>query len=558
MNNTADVTMTGEATNNFFGNSLSSAGDVNGDGYSDVIVGAYGNNNYTGRAYIFYGGSSMNNGVDVTMTGETTSNYFGASVSEAGDVNGDGYSDVIVGAFGYSSYTGRAYLFYGGANMNNTADVTMTGEATNDYFGISVSEVGDVNGDGNPDLIIGAYGNNSNTGKSYIYFTSSPNVHPNILSVKDVPNDQGGYVNVRWTKSGYDLQVNGLVTNYVIERSLPPGITGYNWVSVGIVPAIQNNIYNYETRTPYDSSASGNNVFHFRVTAYTNSPGENWKSNILSGYSVDNLAPLPPANLTGSLVINTVQLNWNQNSENDLRHYVVYRNGIQIGTSTTLDFTDNSIMPDSTYTYTIAAEDIHGNISGLSNSVVIIYSVSTINIKVIPEGFYNTSNDKLNIRDTVRTYLHNNTTPFNVVDSAVAVVDSVTYQGAFKFFNAPSGTYYIVIKHRNTIETWSKSGGEPFVLNTTMNFDFTNSDVQAFGSNMKQVDTSPVRFAIYSGDVNQDGTADATDLAMIDNDAFNFISGYVATDVTGDGIVDASDAAICDNNASNFVSVVRP
>ncbi|MBK6878540.1 MAG: FG-GAP repeat protein [Ignavibacteria bacterium] len=96
MNNTEDVTMTGEASTNYFGESVSSAGDVNGDGYSDVIIGANGFNSNTGKAYLFFGGTSMNNTPDAAMTGEATNNFFGASVSSAGDVNGDGYSDVII------------------------------------------------------------------------------------------------------------------------------------------------------------------------------------------------------------------------------------------------------------------------------------------------------------------------------------------------------------------------------------------------------------------------------------------------------------------------------
>ncbi len=135
MNNVADVIMTGEATGINFGVSVSSAGDVNGDGYSDVIVGAYGYSSNTGRAYMYFGGAAMDNAADVTMTGETAGNIFGVSVSSAGDVNGDGYSDVIVGAYGYSSSTGRAYIFFGGSSMDNIADVTMTGEAANNYFG---------------------------------------------------------------------------------------------------------------------------------------------------------------------------------------------------------------------------------------------------------------------------------------------------------------------------------------------------------------------------------------------------------------------------------------
>ncbi|MEZ4823401.1 MAG: integrin alpha [Ignavibacteria bacterium] len=88
MNVVADVVLTGVATNYYFGSSVSSAGDVNGDGYSDVIVGAYGHSSNAGRAYIYYGGIAMNNVVDVTITG-SAGTYFGVSVSKAGDVNGD-------------------------------------------------------------------------------------------------------------------------------------------------------------------------------------------------------------------------------------------------------------------------------------------------------------------------------------------------------------------------------------------------------------------------------------------------------------------------------------
>jgi len=75
---------------------------------------------------------------------------------------------------------------------------------------------------------------------------------------------------------------------------------------------------------------------------------------------------------------------------------------------------------------------------------------------------------------------------------------------------------------------------------------------------MKQVDASPVRFAVYSGDVNQDGIVDASDVSTVDNDAFNSLSGYVTSDLNGDYFVDASDLGIVDNNALNAVSVITP
>ena len=178
-----DVVLNGEAASDNFGMSVSSAGDVNGDGYSDVIVGAYNNDangDAAGRAYIYYGGLTMNNIADVILTGEAASDNFGYSVSSAGDLNGDGYSDVIVGAYlndGVGVNAGRAYIYYGGSPMNNTVDFRINGQAASDNFGYSVSLAGDVNGDGFSDVIVGAWlndGGGTNSGRAYIYYGGSP------------------------------------------------------------------------------------------------------------------------------------------------------------------------------------------------------------------------------------------------------------------------------------------------------------------------------------------------------------------------------------------------
>ena len=179
-------------------------------------------------------------------------------------------------------------------------------------------------------------------------------------------------------------------------------------------------------------------------------------------------------------------------------------------------------------------------------------AAATINITAVPEGFYNSSSDELNMADTVRVYLHSGISPFNAVDSAKGIINSATLTGAFTFNNVSNGNYYLRLVHRNCIETWSS------LPQSLVNYDFTSAVSQAFGSNMIQVDNAPIRFAIYSGDVNQDGTIDAGDLSNVENDALNSLSGYVQTDLTGDDFVDAGDLSIVENNAALGVSVITP
>jgi hypothetical protein len=165
-------TTVGEASGDDFGGSAATAGDVNGDGYSDVIVGAPYNSGNTGKAYLYLGGpSGLSTASSWTTVGEASGDGFGGSVATAGDVNGDGYLDVIVGAYGNTSNTGKAYLYLGEpSGLSGASSWTAAGEAADDNLGNSVSTAGDVNGDGYSDVIVGAYGNNSNAGKAYMYF----------------------------------------------------------------------------------------------------------------------------------------------------------------------------------------------------------------------------------------------------------------------------------------------------------------------------------------------------------------------------------------------------
>ncbi len=178
-----------------------------------------------------------------------------------------------------------------------------------------------------------------------------------------------------------------------------------------------------------------------------------------------------------------------------------------------------------------------------------------IEITLIPEGFLNTASGTLNMKDTVRAYLRNTLSPFDIIDSAKDIIDSIDFSGQFLFSNAPSGTYYIMIKHRNSIETWSKSGGEIYSFDQALSYDYTTSSSRAFGNNLI---LNGSKYCIYSGDADQDGFVNLTDVLLIYNDANNFINGYVPTDLNGDNISDLNDMIIAYNNSSSFVKKIVP
>ncbi|MBS1552459.1 MAG: hypothetical protein JST15_10390 [Bacteroidetes bacterium] len=158
------------------------------------------------------------------------------------------------------------------------------------------------------------------------------------------------------------------------------------------------------------------------------------------------------------------------------------------------------------------------------------------------------------VQDTITVSLRNSTSPFGLVEMTKVFL-SGTGTAAVNFASAQNGvSYYIVINHRNSIVTWSKSGGEMFTAGL-LNYNFTTSASQAFGNNMVLVGG---KYSFYTGDVNQDETVDAGDLSAIDNDAMAGLTGYNNSDLNYDNIVDASDLAFCDNNASAGVLAVKP
>ena len=211
-------------------------------------------------------------------------------------------------------------------------------------------------------------------------------------------------------------------------------------------------------------------------------------------------------------------------------------------------------LPAGTDRVRFRAKSGFGNNFYLDNIKILTGQAYTqMNIIAAPEAMYNGAT--LNISDTLTAYLRNNSSPYNLVDSSTAVLNGKSLTASCVFQNVTTGTYYIQIEHRNTLNSWSQTGGHAVTMGMTSTYDFTTSQSKTYGSNSVLVAS---KYCIYSGDVNKDGIIDLADQSDIDNDGNNFVTGYVVTDLNGDGLVDLADAVTADNNAANFISAVTP
>lgn len=190
-----------------------------------------------------------------------------------------------------------------------------------------------------------------------------------------------------------------------------------------------------------------------------------------------------------------------------------------------------------------------------------------MSVDALIQGFYNPATN-LMVPDTMRAYIRNIKTPYAIYDSSKAVVND-SGKVRFTFTNAPPDGEPILVqmKHRNSIEVWSKYTGTTFAIlfqkyfnpfTSTLEQNFTTSQSTAFGNNLVKVDSLPNKFALYSGDVNQDGSVNLTDILAVFNDAGIFAAGYIKTDLTGDNVANLTDIILAFNNSVNFVHKITP
>lgn len=195
-----------------------------------------------------------------------------------------------------------------------------------------------------------------------------------------------------------------------------------------------------------------------------------------------------------------------------------------------------------------AVSDINGNWQMFRNFTQSPSPLSMV-INVGIEGFWNGSTQ---VSDTVKVSLRSPVSPYSLIDQGKTVIYNHG-SGTVSFSTTAAGLYYVQINHRNSIETWSSI---PIPVGSELNkYEFISSSAKAYGNNTI---LKSGRYCDYSGDVNQNGDVNLTDVLETFNATALFSTGYVPTDVTGDNLVDLSDITIVFNNANKFVSKITP
>lgn len=226
------------------------------------------------------------------------------------------------------------------------------------------------------------------------------------------------------------------------------------------------------------------------------------------------------------------------------------------------DLYDAADVTNNKLTATLA--DVVGTFTGKEQPPV----TKILNVKFFLEGLFNTGTGLMNeaqgssgaqfgtgIADQVTIELRETTAPYAV---AYTFADaSLNTDGTVAINTVPgavAGDYYVVVNHRNSIQTWS-AAPVSFAGSGPIAYDFTTSASQAYGNNMRLMGTN---YVIYGGDASQDGIVDGTDMALIDNASTSILQGYNSEDVNGDGIVDGTDMALIDNNSTAIIQIQKP
>lgn len=309
---------------------------------------------------------------------------------------------------------------------------------------------------------------------------------------------------------------------------------------------------------------SANTYIAFTVTGNLYQYDYWYIDNILvTGTFVPTLTVTPPnqeVSSAASSAVYAVESNTGWVASSDQPWCVVTPSGNGNGTITAA-YEDNSSASPRVAMITVSAAGLDPVTVSLSQEGV---QERLLNLTLYIEGLFNGSgmNKAQNengdqfadeIADEIVVELHHADAPYTLAAGPYMVGLHTDGTAQLNIPVSLDGNYYIVIGHRNSVETWSSA---PVSFSgSTVGYNFTDAASRAFGNNLKLMSG---KYVIYSGDVNQDGVVDSADMTPVDNDAAVYSSGYLATDVNGDGIIDTADMTLLDNNSASYIGVIAP
>jgi hypothetical protein len=237
----------------------------------------------------------------------------------------------------------------------------------------------------------------------------------------------------------------------------------------------------------------------------------------------------------------------------------IWQPGTQSGSSIT-------VSPTNTTTYTVTGTNTEGCTKTSTRTITVTPCSGTqVSVKLFIEGYFVNANGSMKPvlqnqsvagatstnADSVTISFHQAIAPYTSIYSVKTILQT---NGMALCALPINGNYYIAVKHRNAIETWSAAslsftGGNVF-------YDFSNAANKAYGNNQKQLQAGI--FAFYSGDLTQDENIDLGDFSLLDADISNFEFGYRASDLNGDGNVDLDDVPFLETNINAFIFANKP
>jgi len=467
-----------------------------------VIVGDYHYDNGQsdeGRAFVYHGSASGLSAVsNWTAESNQAGAFFGNSVSTAGDVNGDGYSDVIVGAYWYDSgetNEGMAFVYHGSASgLSATSNWTAESDQVEAYFGISVSTAGDVNGDGYSDVIVGAYrydNGQSDEGRAFVYYgnggsglrSTIQQYRPGTSTIIGPHGKTGSDGQIRFNgfaKSPYGRADGKLVYEYVENGSafgsivnssgsqagnsdLGTTITGIQLnEDVGGIPTMKN--YRWRARVQY--SPVNNPYQVFSPWRYYTS----YQPTSFGSFKPQN-APLPVElfSFTASVQNNIVYLNWSTETEVNNYGFEIHRltnhtpwqvlgfvegNG-NSNSPKEYSFIDNNLNGEGIYSYRLKQIDTDGAFEYSDVAEVLVGGPTNFSLEQnFPNPFNpaTTISYSLPLKSQVELVIYN-----TLGESVMQLVNEEKEAGRYSVeFNAtslPSGIYFYSIQAGTFIET---------------------------------------------------------------------------------------------------------